>query len=582
MVLYFCTAVVHQPSMLKTQLYRCLIYLIGHLPLAVIRSIGASLGGLAWLLRSRMSLVTRQNIQLCYPNLDPHRQNVLSRESLQETSKTMAETCFAWVRSPEKVLGLIHEVQGKDLVDQYRAKGFAVVFVIPHQGNWEVINHYLGKHYGLTHMFQPNRNRHLSQYIQSKRAITGTRFVPTDRSGIKSQLKILRSGGCIGVMPDQEPLVHTGDFAPFFGIPALTNELIKGYARTNSKMFTAVCERSNGGFNVKLVEIPEVSEATALARVNQGIEDAIRLQPAQYLWSYKRFRTRPDGNLDYYHIDQHPIRTWLESISLSLYEYLLAHLAPKSHRALASLTPLLGKRSKISKINLKLTNLDASLAKPSMQQTKQAAIEAPWIWHANQDQFNQRLSVLDKPDLDQGGMVLTPPLGSREALFRYLSNVQKVTEYYHSNSIESLDRLIRTRRTAFGIGLVGHDEAGRQQLKQVVNKQQVITLCPDQQPRLRGGLFVDFFDHPALTAIAIAEILKETACPLFLGYAPRTQSGFEPRLEPISFDPSWSDEQILKTINSALESAIRRYPEQYRWSDKRFNIQPLGMKKVYR
>ena len=143
--------------MLKTQLYRLTIFLVGQLPLQAIRSLGSFLGSIAWLTRSRMWLVSKENIALCYPQLDPHRQLVLARQSLRETGKTLSETCFAWTRPPEQVLEKIYGVYGKERVDQCRATGKGIVFVIPHQGNWEVINHFLGRHYGLTHMF-PSRS----------------------------------------------------------------------------------------------------------------------------------------------------------------------------------------------------------------------------------------------------------------------------------------------------------------------------------------------------------------------------------------------------------------------------------------
>ena len=41
----------------------------------------------------------------------------------------------------------------------------------------------------------------------------------------------------------------------------------------------------------------EVKDATA---INASIEKAIRIQPANYMWVHKRFKTRPDGETDFY------------------------------------------------------------------------------------------------------------------------------------------------------------------------------------------------------------------------------------------------------------------------------------------
>jgi len=39
---------------------------------------------------------------------------------------------------------------------------------------------------------------------------------------------------------------------------------------------------------------------TALTAVNHGVERCIAIDPAQYLWSYKRFKARPEGEPSFY------------------------------------------------------------------------------------------------------------------------------------------------------------------------------------------------------------------------------------------------------------------------------------------
>ncbi|MBT8121083.1 MAG: bacitracin ABC transporter permease, partial [Gammaproteobacteria bacterium] len=39
---------------------------------------------------------------------------------------------------------------------------------------------------------------------------------------------------------------------------------------------------------------------TSVAAINLAVEDMIRECPAQYQWSYRRFRTRPEGDAPLY------------------------------------------------------------------------------------------------------------------------------------------------------------------------------------------------------------------------------------------------------------------------------------------
>ncbi|MDZ7686535.1 MAG: hypothetical protein U5O39_17395 [Gammaproteobacteria bacterium] len=138
------------------------------------------------------------------------------------------------------------------------------------------------------------------------------RLVPASLAGIRAQYQRLRDGGAIGSMPDQEPAVHTGVFAPFFGVDCLTSELVPDLVRkTGATPVVAWCKRLRDGAGFEVVMQPLSGELTAEA-MNAAIERAVRTAPEQYLWSYKRFRTRPDGEREPYQFRQHPLRVWLE------------------------------------------------------------------------------------------------------------------------------------------------------------------------------------------------------------------------------------------------------------------------------
>lgn len=600
--------------MIKSFFYRTIISVTGHLPLPLLRALGHLLGTTLWLSRSRMWLVTRENIERCYPGLDSHRQILLARESLRETGKTITETTYAWIQPVDRLMALIHEVEGQSKVDAALAYGKGIIFVIPHLGNWEIINHFLGRHYGLTHMYQPNRNKRLDTFIQQRRDRTGTCFVRTDRSGIKAQLRVLKGGGCIGVMPDQEPLIHTGEFAPFFGVDALTNELAARFSKTDAKLFIAVCERSIEGFNIRFdpvdlncpgtvtsktgspITASSNSEAaqintgpsfSRLTRINDAIENSVRRKPAQYLWSYKRFRTRPAGKLDFYQFNRHPLRTEMERWLLELYVATFRWMPGWLYRTFSNLLAWLPftarKRRKITRDNLTQCRQPTHLLRASMTSLFESALEAPGVWRSSNSRFMHRVKSVDGELSEaRGNIILTPPLASREALMRFLGNKYFTTEYYHPNTITSLDQLIRRVRESQGIGLVEHDNEGRTRIVEQLNSGHAITLCPDQQPRLRGGLFVPFFDLPALTTQALTNLLRETDAELVLGIAWREGNQYRISLQQLDYDPAESDHDILHGVNRQLEAAIQLNTAQYRWSDKRFNIRPLGHAKIYR
>ena len=114
---------------------------------------------------------------------------------------------------------------------------------------------------------------------------------------------------------------------------------------------------------------------------------------------------------------------------------------------------------------------------------------------------------------------------------------------------------------------------------------EVVTLCPDQQPRLRGGLFVPFFGVDALTTTVLPQLLRQSNARLICAYTERLPGGAGFRLRFTEIDcatDSVGEGEILRSVNLNLQHCIEANTAQYRWADKRFNIQPKGRARLYR
>ena len=74
------------------------------------------------------------------------------------------------------------------------------------------------------------------------------------------------------------------------------------------------------------------------------------------------------------------------------------------------------------------------------------------------------LEYLPERNGTQGVLVLTPALGHREFLMRYLGRHYKCADYYQPHNREALDILIRRQRTAMGIALLTRSREGEQLL----------------------------------------------------------------------------------------------------------------------
>ncbi len=291
---------------IKARVIRLFYSLLSLLSLGVIQQIGAVFGRLAWYSQSRIAKTTVANLTLCFPELSKLEIDRRAQKSLIETGKTIAETGACWNWSLEKCRSLIRHIEGETLFANYCADERGLILLMPHLSTWEMLHPVLTAHTHFTAMYKPPKIRPLDSWMQAVRNRASATMVPANRKGVSELMKTLKAGGCIVVLPDQEPERESGAFAPFFGVETLTMTLIHGLAiKTGAQLLEVNAKRlpNAAGFDVVFRNANAVNtedSRTSLAAMNAVIEAAVREIPEQYQWEYKRFKRRPEGKADFY------------------------------------------------------------------------------------------------------------------------------------------------------------------------------------------------------------------------------------------------------------------------------------------
>lgn len=283
-------------------LYRC----AARLPLPLAHALGACVGALAWLVPNKFARRTRFHIARCLPELGGAARERLVFRTLVESGKALAELPVLWAGPAARVARLVREVRGTAELDRALAAGKGVIAASPHLGAWELAGLDYSRRYPIVSMYRLQGNE-WDEPMKRGRERFGARLVPSDRGGVRELLEALRRGETIGVLPDQDPPEGSGAFAPFFGIAAHTPVLAPRLARrTGAPVLYIFAERLSWGRGFVLHVVPAPAEVTdadetrACAAMNRGLEDCIRRFPAQYWWSYARFRRRPPGEPSIY------------------------------------------------------------------------------------------------------------------------------------------------------------------------------------------------------------------------------------------------------------------------------------------
>ena len=108
--------------------------------------------------------------------------------------------------------------------------------------------------------------------------------------------------------------------------------------------------------------------------------------------------------------------------------------------------------------------------------------------------------------------------------------------------------------------------------------------APDQDLRLRNGVFAPFFGRPAATLTTTSRIARASNAPVLPFRVVRTAGGgvYRAEIEPALTDfPSGDDTADTVRVNEVIERWVRAYPEQYLWVHRRFKTRPPGAPDIY-
>jgi KDO2-lipid IV(A) lauroyltransferase len=272
-----------RPPMLVT-----LFRLLSKLPLPVLHASGATLGWLVYLVSPSYRNRLRDNIgRAGYAGC--------RRTAVGESGKNILELPFIWFAPPQRVLGMA-TVENWDLAQTALDAGQGVIFLTPHLGCFEIIAQAIAARAPLTALYRPPRKAALQPLVEQARARNGLSLAPANLAGVRTLVKTLKKGMAIGVLPDQVPQQGEGVWADFFGKPAYTMTLpAKLHQMTGAPIILSYAERLPGGagYLIRFARFEETLGDTAgqnARAINAGMEKLIARCPAQYFWSYNRYK----------------------------------------------------------------------------------------------------------------------------------------------------------------------------------------------------------------------------------------------------------------------------------------------------
>ncbi len=188
----------------------------------------------------------------------------------------------------------------------------------------------------------------------------------------------------------------------------------------------------------------------------------------------------------------------------------------------------------------------------------------------------------------KGLLILTAHFGNFELLpTAHALHGFQISLVHHTQRFLPGDALMTFVRQRAGVEIIRKHSAARAVLKALRNRR-LVGIPFDQNAKRSEAIFVPFFDEPAATASGLARLVAISGAPVLPVFIVRRPDGRSHMIEILdevevqrSDDPQADLVENTRRFVAQVEGIVRRYPEQFLWTHRRFRTRPRGMPPVY-
>ncbi len=242
----------------------------------------------------------RINLEACFPQFDESiRQAILERYIALHLQSYMLLPRNWW--GSDKTIIDTARLHNKHYLDTALATKRPVVLLVTHSAGLDAGLLALSPNYPLQGIYNPIKNPVLDYLVLRGRNRFGAK--PLSRgSGFRQLIKGLHEGQLMCYLCDEDYGADGSVFAPFFSHQKATLAMLpRLVSKTNALVVPMIAhhDSDDDGVDVHLFEAlqnyPTGDAVTDATTMNEAIASTIRLQPAQFTWKLRIFKTSPHG-----------------------------------------------------------------------------------------------------------------------------------------------------------------------------------------------------------------------------------------------------------------------------------------------
>lgn len=295
----------HWPTWLALGVY----FLFTLLPMPVLDWTGNRLGEYAAKKNRKRFNIARVNLSLCFPDKTEQDIEDMVLEHFRAQLRSAMHLFIVWWRPVFMVRRKIVR-EGFDQIDYYKKQGRQVIVLLCHSVGLDFAVASISMDYSTNGPYKPMRNEVIDFMFTHGRSRFSAKFgskMFTRDDGLRPLIKETRAGKVLIYLADEDLGGSNPVFAPFFAEPKATISVLGRMAKAcNAVVLPCIScyDPEIRKYRVKMLPaiegFPSGDDVVDSAAMNKAIESGVLECPDQYLWTFRYFQTRPEGEAPVY------------------------------------------------------------------------------------------------------------------------------------------------------------------------------------------------------------------------------------------------------------------------------------------
>ncbi len=290
-----------QPKYWGIWLILCFLWLIMWLPRNWIMTIGGLIGDQMYRRNAKRRRIAEINIRLCFPHLSESQQQQMVKTHFRCYGRGLADMGLVMLGSLRRIKQY-SEVIGLEELKQLQQTR-KIIFVSYHTTNLDMDGLSALSEIDMVSMMKRDKNPLLNWFLHRSRTRHQKALIFMRDQGLRGVIKGMNSGKLCHIIPDED----FGDgkhtiFAPFFGQQRSTLNTVSRLAKmTDAVVMLSTCRlmpetgRYQTTISPPLDNFPAGDYVADATNMHQAMEKLLHDAPAQYMWTFRWFRTQPGG-----------------------------------------------------------------------------------------------------------------------------------------------------------------------------------------------------------------------------------------------------------------------------------------------